>query len=196
MGKASILLLWSLLSAACYADQPARPTNLNPDGGLGGPPRFQRAEEVRAEHSIDGITIDAVPVGASAWALRIGNAGIEAASVIWDESSFVSADGEAFGRLVRSSTRKGDVGLPQPPMPVPSQAAIAETVIAEKLIAFEEYEAYWGPMRYITRQDIEQVIATRSRLRKIIDGGRLLVVIAQPAGKQTWTGRVHALPLN
>jgi hypothetical protein len=63
--------------------------------------------------------------------VTVVNGQADSIKVDWDASSYVASSGKSFGRLVRGSTRRINIGQPQPPTPVPSGAQISELVLSE-----------------------------------------------------------------
>jgi len=59
----------------------------------------------------------------------IENQGLQSVKIIFDESSLVSHEGKAY-RAIRGKTRIKNLGEPQPPLVVPSQAIICEDFFA------------------------------------------------------------------
>lgn len=175
------------------------PGFVNGVGECQGPPKgvyrieaLDRRQSIREENAVEDMTVNAKPYGAAAWTIRISNTGDESASVLWDESSFVSSDGRAAGRLIRGETRKIDTGKTQPPEPVPPGSAAVSTVFAEKLIGLEEVEEKIAttdlPMEQITKAR-----ELRKKTNAAIVGGKIHLTIDIAGTKKTWTGIVEAL---
>jgi len=102
--------------------------------------------------------------GEGIWNITVANRQAAAVKILWDESSYVGADGKSRGRLVRGETRRIDVGKPQPPTPVAPNATIEESVIPE---------SYASDVRASLEPD---------------EKGTMYLVIESSTGKHTWHG--------
>jgi hypothetical protein len=157
-------------------------------------PMAPRTETVETETAIDGVEIAATPVGAASWKLLVVNNTDGQISIAWDESSFVSSQGESAGRLIRGETRKMDIAKAQPPTPVPPHARASEVVLVEKLVESEEMESDYVGFKakygYVTKPLNDLIVPARKQRQATIRGGALNVTIQFPDGKKTWIGRV------
>lgn len=177
-------ILTSLALAACIAGPPQVPMQ----------PRPARTETVAAESSIDGLDIIVKPYGAAAWRVGVKNETDALVSIVWDESTFVAADGQSGGRLIRGETRRMDVAKAQPATPVAPKSFVTEVVLVEKLTGIDktesdyaEHNAKWGGIS----PGMARVLGEqRSDVAKIISGSAINVTVQLADGKKTWTGRV------
>jgi hypothetical protein len=183
MRNAAVVL--SLALAACMPPMPPKEPLVQMP---------QRTETVETETAIDGLAIAARPYGAAGWTVNVKNDTDAMASIVWDESAFVSPRGQSGGRLIRGDTRRVDLAKSQPATPIPPGAATEEVVFIEKIVEVErteseyaEADAKWGGVS----PDMNRVIQkSRRDIRRSIAGGALNVTIQLADGKQTWTGRV------
>lgn len=159
-------------------------------------PAPQRTETVSTETAVEGLTINALPIGAAAWRIVVENNTDAPVSVLWDESSFVASNGDSGGRLIRGETRRMDVAKAQPPTPVAAHARVSETILVEKLTEAEkaeadhaEFEAKWGGVAPDMNESMAKV---RESTQRMIRGGRIDLRIDLNGTKQTWTGRVSS----
>jgi hypothetical protein len=157
-------------------------------------PMQDRTETVTTETAIEGLDINATPAGAAAWTIAIRNDTDEPVSVLWDESSFVTASGDSGGRLIRGETRRIDSAKAQPPTPVPAHARASEIILIEKLTDAEKLEdeyselaAKYGGVTESMNRDIEN---ERRRNLEVLRGGRIDLRIEVAGAKRTWSGRV------
>lgn len=135
------------------------------------------------------ISIGATPLGAAGWRLSVENKGDAAASINWDESSFVGSTGTSGGRLIPGETRKIDLEKSHAPMPLPPHASVQETVFVEKLVDAEENEAMHGDM--VSPEYRQTLLATRDKLARFEEGGKMYLSLQLQDGKKLWTGLVE-----
>ncbi len=102
--------------------------------------------------------------GEGMWNVTVANHQAAAVKILWDESSYVGADGKSLGRLVRGETRRIDVGKPQPPTPLAPNATIEEDVLPE---------SYASDVKASLEPD---------------EKGTMYLVIETNTGKHTWHG--------
>lgn len=152
---------------------------------------LKREQAVREDRAVEGVTVQAKPFGAGAWTIQISNTSEGSAAVLWDESSFVTSDGRAAGRLIRGETRKIDTGKAQPAEPVPPGAAAIATVFAEKLIGWEETEEKLME-RNLRIGPINEAREWRKKNNALIVGGKLHLTLDVGGAKKTWIGAVEA----
>lgn len=182
------------MAAACLASVASATSGSGANGFVPSIPMPPRTETVAPEAEIEGLIVKAVPAGAAAWRVTVQNETNDPVSLLWDESSFVTASGDSGGRLIRGETRRIDSAKAQPPTPVPAHARASEIVLIEKLANSEQLEddyadidAKHGGVLPSMNKDIEDArVANRHTLR----GGRIDLRIEIGGGKKTWTGRI------
>jgi hypothetical protein len=190
--RVAVVLVGAVVLAASASSGSNAPT-CPPNGPCGGnystPPALIRTEKVTTEKAFDGIEIQASPVGATAWKLSVTNTTESMVTIVWDESSFVTSDGQAGGRLIHGTTRKLDTAKAQAGTPIPPSATINELFLVEKFIEAEEFESRFAqtPM---DKSQIARMEALRKDRKMLIIGAKLYVTI-QGATKQTWIGSIE-----
>lgn len=146
------------------------------------------------EMPIDDVDITSTPAGATGWTIVVANNSDERLSIVWDESSFVTAASDVMGRLIRGETRKIDSAKSQPPTPVPSHTRAREFVLAEKFIQSEDAEGEYADALtkygYVTPQMTDVVVTDRASRAGLIRGGRINLVVTVRGETRTWVGLV------
>jgi hypothetical protein len=141
---------------------------------------------------IGDVRLVAIPAGVSAWNLKITNNTPGLVTVSWDESTFVTNDGQSQGRLIRGETRRMDTGKAQPQTPIAPGSSIIETVFPERMLDGEQTEANIEKMDYLTHQQVLRFIKLRDAIQASIVDGKLVVTIDIGGTKSTWTGVVES----
>jgi len=155
-------------------------------------PALKRREVIEEELPVAGIVASATPVGTTGWRVVVRNDSDENIQLIWDESSFVTPDGESGGRLVRGETRKIDTDKAQPPSPIAPHSTLREIVLIDKFIELEELEKDASKHReHVTKKLHDQIIEGRKEVSRLIVGGHMYLVFATDDGKHTWKGVVR-----
>ncbi|MDX2089881.1 MAG: hypothetical protein SFX73_18640 [Kofleriaceae bacterium] len=158
-------------------------------------PLLERGESFEAEAPVEGILVTGVPYGATGWQLHIVNDSDQPISIVWDESSFVTAQGVSAGRIITGSTRRIDSAKSQPPAPLAPRASVHEVVFAEKLYArdIEEREIAEAAAQHggISPETARVTQRARADAASSIIGGKLYLTIQTAAGKQAWRGVVR-----
>lgn len=171
-----------LALAACMP--PSEPLHPMPD----------RTETVQTETAIERVMVAAKPVGATSWKIAVKNESNAPVSILWDESAFVTADGESGGRLIRGETRRIDMAKAQPPTPVPANSQTFEIVLIEKLAESEftegDYARHNAKYGGVSPRMNVLIDESRAFQAKLIAGGALNIAIQLADGKKTWVGRV------
>lgn len=160
-------------------------------------PALQRPHRVRTEMAVPDFTVVASPEGAVGWRVDIRNNTAAVATIIWDESTFVTANGTSAGRLIAGSTMKIDVTRAHPPTPVAPGANSSEVVIPEAFVEDEEIEDRAAKLRRendgrMHKRDADIVLNSRRARDERIVGGKLYVTIQGINGKQMWAGVVSS----
>lgn len=114
------------------------------------------------------------PATGPGWLIEAKNKSDVGAKLIWDESTFVTADGKARGRLMRGRTKMIDIAKEQPDSPIPAGAVYSEIVIPE--------QHAWYLNKPQQESDDIPVVETR---------GRLVLVFAVGEEREVWVGDVH-----
>jgi hypothetical protein len=160
----------------------------NPTPRLVPRPPLERSERIAADAETYGIAINGIPYGAAGWTLRITNNTDASLSILWDESSFVTAKGESGGRLIKGDTRKIDTAKSQPASPLAPHASLVQVVFIEKLVDAEEVEAKNAD--FVSPRVAALLEETRSANAHAILGGKLYLVLQMADGRKTWVGHV------
>jgi hypothetical protein len=153
---------------------------------------LKREQTVTGKAELAGIEIAAAPAGAAAWKIQIANKTDAVITAVWDESTFVLSDGRSAGRLIRGETRKIDIGKAQPASPIAPQATMLEIVFAEQLVDSEELESKVGDGQWMDKGIARAIEHAREVRNGALVGGKLVLTVQGPNGKQTWTGDVVA----
>jgi hypothetical protein len=151
-----LLSVLSVALMACAATLPARP------------------QQVFAVQTPPGLEVTVEPDGFAAWTVRAKNARDVPVKIVWDESTFVDAQGRSFGRLIRGRTRVIDDAKPQPPSVVVPDAYIVEWCIPEGLDSAGPKVTPEGNRDYSGMDPVRKGV------------GRMLIVFETASGKETW----------
>lgn len=164
------------------------PTSERADDSVRIPP-IVRHQLVHGD-SVAGIDIAAEPLGAEGWKLHMNNGSDQVASIVWDESSFVTSSGEAVGRLIPGETKRIDLTKSHPPTPLPPHASVNESVFIEKFIDTEEFEGKLPA--YDPKYMVDKIVNLRKELSALLIGGKMFVTVSVGSDKKTWSGVVES----
>lgn len=157
-------------------------------------PPLVRSHAVTAEKSIPDFEVKATQAGAAGWRVVVVNNTPAIATVVWDESTFVTSAGRSAGRLINIDTLRIDTSRAHPPSPVAPGASVTEIVVPESLLADEELEVTAEKLRREKGVEdkplVDDLVRARVTRAARILGGKLYVTIQGAAGKQTWSGVV------
>jgi hypothetical protein len=129
-----------------------------------------RSEVVTVKAPVKGIAMTLEPSGDAGWRLTARNEADVAASIVWDESSFVAGNQESWGRLVPGVTKLVDLDRAHPATRLAPRATLTEVIVPEKAAE-------------IDGMDFD--------LRTSLDGGRIYITVARGTVKSTWTGELR-----
>ncbi len=135
--------------------------------------KLVRHDSVSQLHAMRGLTITVTPSEAEVgWFVRILNSRRTPVFVLWDQSTYVSTNGETRGRLIRGFTRIRDSALPQPPSPIPTGAALL---------------TYCVPEAHLDQpKDGKRLLVANPQ-----STGRLVLAIEGEDGTEYWEGTVN-----
>lgn len=94
------------------------------------PIRIEWSQRITERAPCEGIRIGAAYAGRGLWRLRAINDGEVLVRVLWDESAYITAEGDS-SRLIRADSRRLDVVKTQPASPVPPGARLEKSFTAE-----------------------------------------------------------------
>ena len=173
-------------SRCAYGLQPDGSCATGPDEFVDVPP-LERKQIVTTTAPATDFDVEAVPAGAAGWTVRVTSKVDGVASIIWDESTFVTSDGQSAGRLIMGQTRKLDAAKSQPNTPLAPRSNTTQVVLVEKLLDAEETA---GGTTRARAAEIDEIESVRTKLHHILVGGKLYVTVQGPSGKHTWVGTV------
>lgn len=127
-----------------------------------------RTDTVATAKAVDEIEVRAEPDGVVGWTFAVKNRTGDQIAIVWDESTFVGADGVSRGRLIRGKTRRINDASAQPASPVAPGATMIEWAVPDTMLDKWSY--------------VEQVPQSARR-------GTIRLVIQAADRKLTWEGK-------